>query len=439
MKELKQLEKLINELNLSNSSNDKKKVLEGHPECQELLKWVYDPYKVYNVTSENVKKLKEIEPEKVDVNMTIFDLLDKLDKREITGHQAIGIVKGFIQNNKEHEETIYLILDRNLKTRTNAKLINKVFKKLVPGYEVALAHVYDDYADKVDFIKDRWLSSRKLDGIRVNAIIKDDDVVFKSREGKIFTTLSKVKEAILKCKQLIKISNKIGGIVLDGEMCIVDKYGNEDFQSIIKLIRRKDFTIDNPKYKIFDILTYKNFMDEEKSKNLSERLNIIEEYKSRGEFDGGILHPVEFILIRDQSHFEVLKKEAAEKNWEGLIIRKDVPYEAKRTKNMLKVKEFIDAEFKVTEAVMGMIRYIVKGKEIEEEMLSAITIMHKGYPVSVGSGFSIDFRKECYKDPSKIVGKTVCVKYFEETKNENGTISLRFPTVKHIYEEERDC
>ena len=29
--------------------------------------------------------------------------------------------------------------------------------------------------------------------------------------------------------------------------------------------------------------------------------------------------------------------------------------------------------------------------------------------------------------------------YFEETKNDKGGISLRFPTVKHIYENERDC
>ena len=38
-----------------------------------------------------------------------------------------------------------------------------------------------------------------------------------------------------------------------------------------------------------------------------------------------------------------------------------------------------------------------------------------------------------------IIGKTITVQYFEETSNQNGGISLRFPTVKHIYEGERDC
>ena len=38
-----------------------------------------------------------------------------------------------------------------------------------------------------------------------------------------------------------------------------------------------------------------------------------------------------------------------------------------------------------------------------------------------------------------IVGKTITVQYFEETKNQEGGVSLRFPTVKHIYETKRDC
>ena len=40
---------------------------------------------------------------------------------------------------------------------------------------------------------------------------------------------------------------------------------------------------------------------------------------------------------------------------------------------------------------------------------------------------------------SDIIGKTITVQYFEETKNDKGGISLRFPTVKHIYENERYC
>jgi DNA ligase-1 len=65
-------------------------------------------------------------------------------------------------------------------------------------------------------------------------------------------------------------------------------------------------------------------------------------------------------------------------------------------------------------------------------------ILHKGYIVRVGSGFSIEQRKEFYQDPNKILGKIIEVQYFEETKNQDGGLSLRFPTFKYLYGDSRD-
>ena len=82
------------------------------------------------------------------------------------------------------------------------------------------------------------------------------------------------------------------------------------------------------------------------------------------------------------------------------------------------------------------------GKEGQETMLAQVYIEHKGYKVKVGSGFSQEQRITHYVPnfhPDSIIGKTITVQYFEETKNQDGGISLRFPTVKHIYNNERDC
>ena len=76
--------------------------------------------------------------------------------------------------------------------------------------------------------------------------------------------------------------------------------------------------------------------------------------------------------------------------------------------------------------------------EVEEDMLSAVIIEHKGNTVRVGSGFSIEQRREFHSDPSKILGKVITVQYFEESKNQNGEYSLRFPVIKHVYENGRD-
>ena len=119
------------------------------------------------------------------------------------------------------------------------------------------------------------------------------------------------------------------------------------------------------------------------------------------------------------------------------MLRKNVKYEGKRTKNLLKVKKFFDEEYVVTGATNGDIRIVVEGKEKTINALSQVTIKHKGNIVGVGSGFSLDQRKEFGKDHSKILGKTITVQYFEETENQEGGISLRFPTVKHVYENGR--
>ena len=118
------------------------------------------------------------------------------------------------------------------------------------------------------------------------------------------------------------------------------------------------------------------------------------------------------------------------------MIRKDVPYEGKRSKNLLKVKSFYDAEYEVLGWDIDTHEVVRDGKSVSMTMLSQVWINHKGYIVKVGSGFSQDQRLE-YMDGS-IVGKTITVQYFEETKNQDGGISLRFPTVKIVHGEKRE-
>ena len=115
----------------------------------------------------------------------------------------------------------------------------------------------------------------------------------------------------------------------------------------------------------------------------------------------------------------------------------DVGYEGKRSKNLLKVKSFYDAEYEVLGWDIDNHEVVRDGKSESMTMLAQVWIEHKGYIVKVGSGFSQEQRLE-YMDGS-IVGKQITVQYFEETHNDKGGISLRFPTVKHIYETQRDC
>jgi DNA ligase-1 len=104
---------------------------------------------------------------------------------------------------------------------------------------------------------------------------------------------------------------------------------------------------------------------------------------------------------------------------------------------MLKLKEFYDAEYIVVDAIMGPQRIIENGQEKSEDVLSAVIINHMGNAVNVGSGFTLQERRDYYLNPEKIIGKTITVQYFEQTVDQDGNHSLRFPVFKWNHGESR--
>ena len=423
---LDKLQTLVDKLSDTTSSNEKKEILKKYAvkEIRPLLATIYGPDE-FGITSDTVKKKMELCEHK-DRDDDIESILKKLHDRVYTGHDAIAFVNQFVVHNSKYEDLIYMIIDKNLKCRIDTSMINDVFPGLIAEFEVALANDFYKRKD-VDFSKQTWFASHKLDGCRCVTIIDaSGNINCFSRNGKEFVTLDVLKKHL-------KTFN-LKSVVFDGEICLVDEKDQEDFQSVMKEITRKNHTIAKPRYKVFDMLTLEEFQSKESKRILSERIKTLKATLKNDK----IVDILEQVQIKDQAHFETLVGEANEKGWEGLIVRRDIGYEGKRTNAMLKVKKFSDAEYVVKSIVNGPIRNIVNGKEIEEEMMSKVVIEHKGNPVGVGSGFSIEERKEFYKDPKKIIGKTITVKYFSESLNEQGQYSLRFPTVKKIWDGKRE-
>jgi len=415
----------INEMRSTSSATDKIAIItRSSTFIHNVLEATYNPYKQYHVTSKTCKKNNDlIDKTTFDfMDGDIFKLLNSLTRREFTGHKAIGIINGFVDYNGQ---IIYKIIDKDLDIRVGAKIINKAVPGLIPTFNVALAQSYEGKCDW----NDRWWVSRKLDGVRCLAITDEEgQCKLYSRMGKEFTTLDKVKEAI----EATGIINS----VFDGEICLVDDDGNEDFQGVMKQLRRKDHQIENPAFMIFDMLTKSEFEDEKSDRKLYPRLIILKQWL-RGRFiDESILRFTDQTLITDQDHFEYWNTVENKDNWEGLMLRKDVGYEGKRTKNLVKVKSFHDAEYEVLGWDVDQHEVVRDGKSVSMTMLSQVWIEHKGYIVKVGSGFTQEQRLE-YMDGS-IVGKIITVQYFEETHNDKGGISLRFPTVKIVHGDKRE-
>jgi DNA ligase 1 len=438
MNELQDLSKMILELNNSTSTNEKISVLEQYKDntdvCR-LLEYTHSQFKQFNVTPANCEKKSElITP---TVHHDIFALLNDLHDRTITGNNAIGAVNSFTKKHPEHKELVYKILNRNLKTRVGTSVINRVIPNCIPVFNVALAQKYEAVSKNVDFKNQEWFASRKLDGVRCITIVDPSgNVKCYSRAGKEFKTLDKVRTDIS--------AMGVRGVVFDGEICLVDGDGNEDFQGIMKQIKRKNHTIENPIYKLFDYITLDDFNSCYGSVALAHRLGVLQKELVNARISKDLrlstLDLLEQDFIEHEAMFEEMVTHATQQGWEGLMLRKNTNYCGKRNKDLLKVKKFHDAEYTVVDLESKSLRVVdtVTNTEVEEEMLSAVMIEHRGNIVRVGSGFSIEQRREYHADPSKIVGKTITVQYFEESKNQNGDYSLRFPVIKHVFNDGRD-
>ena len=424
MQELRDLQAFVDLSNQSNSNTDKKQAIERYASNENvtsLLEYTYNTFKQYGVSSANCKKNEDLC--NVHYLGSISTMLDNLNNRVWTGHEAISYVNGFVYNHSEYADLVWNIIDRNLKTRSTISMINKVIPGLIPTFDVALASKYEP--KNCDFENEEWLASRKLDGVRCIIRKEHEYVNAYSRAGKEFLTLQKVLDDVSKIP---------GDFVLDGEICMMDKDGNEDFQGIMKQIKKKDHTISNPRFVIFDYLTLEEFDTKKGTTKLEDRYINLQGCDLEST---DTLTLLEQYPIDEENQLSEMIEDAEEQGYEGVMLRKNSGYEGKRSKNLLKCKKFFDAEYKVIDIEHDFNRVIVDGVEVEEMMMRNVVIEHKGNRVSVGSGFSHEQKRKYNANPQDIMGKTITVQYFEETTNQNGTHSLRFPTVKAVYEGKR--
>jgi len=207
---------MVDELNSTNSINDKKEILSKYDDSEfikKVLFYTYNPTFQYYVTPDNLEKNYDDDLGLLYKFKDLFEMLDILRKREVTGHKAINSVNDFCYRNEKYKDLIYKIIGKDLEIRMGDSLINKVIPDLIPTFDCALATDFDKVA--VDFTKEQWISSRKLDGVRCLAIIDEfGKATLWSRQGNQFETLGKV---------IAEVENLgLKDMVLDGEICLVD-------------------------------------------------------------------------------------------------------------------------------------------------------------------------------------------------------------------------
>lgn len=412
------------------SSTEKMKVfkeaLKMWPQLTEIFNAAYSPKITYGVKEVPLYFANKAPCWRLE-NPTNWEevsfLLNRMAARDLSGNKALQEIDNIVGHfNEEDAELIRNIIQRELHCGFTGG-----YKK--NEFQVVLAQLFEEkkHAHKLD---ENWFISRKLDGVRCIAKVGTKDVEFFSRTGKPFGTLSVLKPILL--------AQFPAGTVLDGEMCIIDDEGNEDFTAIVSEIKRKNHTIAKPHYKVFDMMTEAQFSGMEETDKYSVRLAYL-----RG-MDRKLNRDRQFVSMLDQyeyneNTFTNLKDSAAAQGWEGLMLRKDEIYKAGRIPGLLKVKAFQDAEYKVEDVCIGSmdVKSAKMGTRKLDNLLLSVTIMHKGNKVEVGSGFNLEERIKYGAEPFDIMFKTITVKYFQESQDSTGKKSLRFPTLKCLHGEKR--
>ena len=186
-------------------------------------------------------------------------------------------------------------------------------------------------------------SQPKLDGIRC---IADKNGLW-TRSGKEITSCPHIWAAIE------PILRENPNMVFDGELYNHDL--KEDFNKITSLVRKvKTTEADREEaaklvqYHVYDCYDY-NMPDA----GFATRLLVLDDEFFEELTDSNVIKIVRARYTTTQQELDELYGEYLRDGYEGQMVRNNEPYEFKRSKHLLKRKEFITEEFRVVEVLEG--------------------------------------------------------------------------------------
>lgn len=209
-----------------------------------------------------------------------------------------------------------------------------------------LAAKWKDRKDKVA-PKTLLFFQPKLDGTRAIASYSSHakhEVVLTSRDGKPFLGAEHI------CEQLSPLFQRDPDLILDGELY---NHAHKDrFEELMSAIKREPKN-EEERQRARSVVQYHVYdLPSEPNSSFAARLiALCALFEKEPELQSDMVQLVETqSLVWDDAgreKLEELMSSVLENGYEGGIVRLNAPYEFKRSKNLLKVKEFIDEEFEI--------------------------------------------------------------------------------------------
>lgn len=394
----------------------------GNELLKKVLWFVYNPYIVTGLSSKKINKIvnKQI---KYAPAKTIEEVFEYLQEHNTGTDIDIAYVLEFIQG-KPDQEMYSQIFTKELKLGITSKTINKVFPNLIPEFNVMLAEKYWDRMEELEKTNPDIIITQKYDGVRCVAIHDKSGVKLFSRQGKPIEGLHDLEEQLL----------WLPFGCYDGELLLnKDNIPSKDlYRETVTVVNSKDQDKKNIVFNIFDTCEIKEFENGYCAAPCIERKKVIQELEEQMKPDWWKSVPILYYGKYDKNIVQQeLNKQIALEH-EGVMVNiANAPYEAKRTKNILKVKAMQDCDLKIIGFEEGT------GKN--KGTLGAIIVDYKGFEVRVGSGFTDQDREYFWANQNELLGRVITVQYFEETTNkQDNSLSLRFPVYLELREKGKE-
>lgn len=278
---------------------------------------------------------------------------------------------------------------------------SKVEKQFKKGYtligdslgkkmSMMLAKKWQDYKDDVMYPA---YVQPKLDGVRCWA--KKDG--FFSRDMNKFTSAPHIEES------LKPFFDKYPDAILDGELFSEGL----DFNGIVGLVKSEILTDDvlarsekHIRFHMFDIV------DDSKSFELRFLSNpLVQELEQISKY----VHAVSTKIVYNEQDVEGHHKFFVQCKYEGTMIRWGLEnYEFKKTKNLLKFKDFVDAEFEVVDILEGRGKFA--GTVGKWELKTTDGRTFKAGPTGTN-----EYNLDIWNNKEKYIGKMATIAYQELT------------------------
>jgi len=246
------INKIIEELKNEPSTNRKLDILkyyENNSLFKKVLYYTYNPLIKFYTKHQIDEKIEfnDVEPPK-NLN-TIFPILDSLNRRKLSGHDAINALDELGTHLHEYDiRVLNKILDKDLDCGISIKSINKVFKNFIPTVSYNRCSLPNKHLKNIQYPA---IIQTKMDGIFCNIAKTNGVIKFYTRKGIEFDApfLKSIINNIFKNED---------NIVLHGELLVRDfndsekilyrKIGNGLINSFIKresTIQRKEDEVKN--------------------------------------------------------------------------------------------------------------------------------------------------------------------------------------------------